>query len=838
MGVVRAVSGPVMGVAWYRFVATLGRRWGGYLTLALLIGLIGGIAMGSVAAARRTQSSFATFLASTRPSDLSLTAQGPNLTKKLARLPGVQRAEAALYSLNAFPLTRKGTLIIPAAFRNGEAFPVGSIDGEYFGQDRVTVTAGRMARPAREDEFVATAQAAHLLGWHVGEHIPMGFYTNAQSPTSRPLRRLEMRLTGIVVFNDEVVLDDVDRFPAFVLFTPALTRPFSTGPENVYYGLKLTGGARGVPAVEREIIRALPRGTTASFHVATVVEGQVNRTVEPEAIALAVFGVIAMLAVLLISAQVIARQIQETGEETEVLNALGAGRLAVMGDTLLGILGAVVAGSLLAAGVAFGLSPLSPIGPVRPVYPSPGPAADVTVLGFGFLALVAGIGAIAVVLAARSAAGPRLEGARRTTRVSGIARLAASSGAPFSAVAGVRFALEPGRGRTAVPVRSALFGAALAVAIVVATLTFGSGLTTLVSHPPLYGWNWNYALEGGPVPPQARSLLAHDRLVAAWNGVSFANAQIDGQIVPVIITGIHAQVTPPILSGHPPTADNQIVLGAATLAQLHKRLGDTVVVSYGAPDDAPVYIPPKTLVIVGTATLPAIGNPQTLHTSMGTGALVPAGIEPPAMQKFLTSPNPTLNGPRAVLVRLKAGVTPAAGLASLQRIARAGTRAFEELPASLYNGQSVEALPVQYPAEIENYRSIGATPAFLAAGLAIGAVAALGLTLTASVRRRRRDLALLKTLGLTRRQLASCVAWQSTIAAAVGIAAGIPAGVALGRWLWILFAQQIYAVPRATVPALSLLYIGLGALVLANLVAAIPGRHASRTPAALALRAE
>jgi hypothetical protein len=836
--VVRTVGGRVVGVAWYRFVATFGRRWGGYLTLVLLMGLIGGIALGSVAAARRTQSSYATFLASTNPSDLSLTVQGPDLTKKLAHLPGVQRAEAALYSLNAFPLTRTGAPIIPAAFRSGTAAPIGSIDGEYFGQDRVTVTAGRMARPDRAAEFVATAQAARLLGWRIGQVIPMGFYTNAQSPTSKPLVRLEMRLTGIVVFNNEVVLDDVDRYPSFVLFTPALTRPFSTGPESVYYGLKLTGGARGVPAVEQEIIRALPRGATATFHVTSVVAGQVNRTVEPEAIALAVFGVIAMLAALVISAQVIARQLQEAGEETAVLRALGASRLAVVGDGLLGILGAIVAGSLLAAGVAAGLSPLSPIGPVRPVYPSPGLAADPAVLGFGFLALVVGIGAVAVVLAARAVAGRRREGAARATRGSGIARLAASSGAPVSVVTGVRFALEPGRGRTAVPVRSALFGAALAVAIVVATLTFGSGLATLVSHPPLYGWNWNYVLEGGPVPPQALSLLRRDRLVAAWSGVSFANAQIDGQTVPVIITGIRAQVSPPILSGHPPTADNQIVLGAQTLGQLHKRLGDTVDVSYGTPGDAPVYIPPKPLVIVGTATLPTVGNPQTLHTSMGTGALVPAGIEPPAMRKFLTSTNPTLNGPGAVLVRLKNGVTPAAGLASLQRIARAGTRAFEELPASLYTGQHVEVLPVQQPAEIENYRSIGATPKFLAVGLAIGAVAALGLTLIASVRRRRRDLALLKTLGLTRRQLASCVAWQSTAAATAGIVAGIPAGIALGRWLWILFAHQIYAVPQATVPALSLVYIGLGTLVLANLVAAIPGREASRTPAAIALRAE
>jgi hypothetical protein len=223
---------------------------------------------------------------------------------------------------------------------------------------------------------------------------------------------------------------------------------------------------------------------------------------------------------------------------------------------------------------------------------------------------------------------------------------------------------------------------------------------------------------------------------------------------------------------------------------------------------------------------------------MGTGGLVPAGIEPPAMHRFLRQPNPTLNGPAEVFVRLKNGVTPAAGRRSMQQIATAGTKAFEALPSSLYDGQSVDVLPVQYPAEIENYRTIGATPAFLATGLAAGATAALGLTLIASVRRRRRDLALLKALGLTHRQLASCVAWQSTVAVAAGAVAGIPAGVASGRWLWILFAHQINAVPDATVPALSILYVGLGALALGNLVAALPGTIASRTPAALVLRAE
>ena len=145
---------------------------------------------------------------------------------------------------------------------------------------------------------------------------------------------------------------------------------------------------------------------------------------------------------------------------------------------------------------------------------------------------------------------------------------------------------------------------------------------------------------------------------------------------------------------------------------------------------------------------------------------------------------------------------------------------------------------MQRPAEIVNYRSMGTTPAYLGAALAAGAVAALGLTLFASVRRRRRELALLKTIGFTRRQLAAAVAWQSTIAVALGAVVGVPLGIALGRFLWDLFARQISVVPEPAVPGLLVVLITVGALVLANVVAAVPGRMAARTPPALLLRAE
>jgi putative ABC transport system permease protein len=115
----------------------------------------------------------------------------------------------------------------------------------------------------------------------------------------------------------------------------------------------------------------------------------------------------------------------------------------------------------------------------------------------------------------------------------------------------------------------------------------------------------------------------------------------------------------------------------------------------------------------------------------------------------------------------------------------------------------------QRPAEIVSYRSMGVTPLILGLGLTAGAVTALGLTLVASVRRRRRAMAMLRTLGFTGRQLRASVAWQSSIAVVIGLAVGVPLGI-----------------------------VALGALLLGNLVAALPGRLAARTPAALLLRTE
>jgi hypothetical protein len=410
---------------------------------------------------------------------------------------------------------------------------------------------------------------------------------------------------------------------------------------------------------------------------------------------------------------------------------------------------------------------------------------------------------------------------------------------PLTGVIGVRFALEPGRGRTSVPVRSALVSTVLAVVLLVATVTFGSSLHTLVSDPPLYGWDWDYALESsGRIPPATLAALDDDPAVAGWGGVDIANVPVDGTSIPVLLSTPNEAVTPPILTGHALTADDEIVLGPATLARLHKHVGDTVTVTYGSPEDTPVYVPPTKLTVVGTATMPAVGYPSLYsdHTAMGNGALIPLGIEPPAFQQALLDPDPNQNGPDIVFVRLRAGVGKAAGLAATRKDAAAGDADFAKDPNT--PGYTVSVLPVQRPAEIVNYRSVGGTPALLAGGLALGAVAALALTLVASVRRRRRDLALLKTLGFTRRQVAAAVAWQASVAAVIGVVVGAPLGIALGRWLWTQFARNIYAVPHPTVPTATVVAVVIGTFVLANIVASVPGRLAARTKTALVLRTE
>jgi hypothetical protein len=831
-------------VTWYRFLATFRRRLGGYLALILLVGLVGGVAMGSLIAARRTYASYPKLLASTNPSDLLVLPQTqtpvPGLVHAMARLPHVRSAEEG-EQITAATLQPDGRI---KTILETQVELIASPDGLFSDQDRLKITQGRPANPARADEVVATNEAAALLHLHVGSRVPIGIQRDGRRNIHIDLRT-RLTVVGIGVLAIQVVHDDIDTDRGgFLVGTPALLRKYeSCCATNSYDGLQLAGGRRSSAAVEQEYEHLIATPATSYGQLVVydtaAIEAEAQQAIRPEAIALAVFGVIALLAALIIGTQSISRQLHAGAPDAEVLRALGGGPALTMADGLVGVVGAAVAGSVLAAVVAVGLSPLTLFGPVRSVDPAPGADLDWAVLGLGMLVLALVLACVAVAVAYRLAPRGTSTRDRPAGRGSGLVRAGLAAGLPPSGVAGLRFALEPGRGRTAVPVRPVMAGAVLAMLVVTATLTFGASLNTLIKHPSLYGWNFSYALYSvdgyGPIPSRlVGPLLARDPDVAATTGVYFTTVQIDGQTVPAMAAPTHAAVTPRPLTGRRLASPGQIVLGPATLAQLHKSVGDTVTIAEGK------LIPPRRLRIAGTAALPTIGDVIGVHASLSTGAIISTQAVPAA---DVNAYGP-VSGPNAIFIRLKPGVGPAAGRRSLNQIAGQLNRDSRAPQVESVIGDVgryinfVSVLPVQRPAAIVNYRTMGAMPTILAGGLAAGAVTALGLTLIASVRRRRRDFALLKTLGFIRRQLAGAVAWQASVIAAAGLAIGVPLGIAAGRLLWLAFAHELSAVPNPVVPAASLTLATVGALILANLVAALPGRQAARTPAAEVLRAE
>jgi predicted lysophospholipase L1 biosynthesis ABC-type transport system permease subunit len=142
------------------------------------------------------------------------------------------------------------------------------------------------------------------------------------------------------------------------------------------------------------------------------------------------------------------------------------------------------------------------------------------------------------------------------------------------------------------------------------------------------------------------------------------------------------------------------------------------------------------------------------------------------------------------------------------------------------------------PANVVSLASIAGLPVALSGLLALIAAGTLAHTLASSTRRRRRDLAIFKTLGFTRRQVWQAVAWQATTITAIALLIGLPTGVAGGRWAWRYLATQLGVLPEPAVPLTAILIAIPGALVVANLIAAAPARAAGRTQPATVLRTE
>jgi hypothetical protein len=245
----------------------------------------------------------------------------------------------------------------------------------------------------------------------------------------------------------------------------------------------------------------------------------------------------------------------------------------------------------------------------------------------------------------------------------------------------------------------------------------------------------------------------------------------------------------------------------------HMAIGRTVAVVL---DQAGGHPKPVRMRVVGTVIVPPT---PFLVTKLGEGAAVTLQgylrIDPDATQQ---------QGGLPFLVRFAPGVSRGAGLAAV--------------------ASDIKGLPnpfvtaAERPANVVSLASIAGLPVALSGLLALMAAGTLAHTLASSTRRRRRDLAIFKTLGFKRRQVWQAVAWQATTIAAIALLLGLPVGIAGGRWAWRLFAAQLGVLPEPAVPFTAILIAIPAALVLTNLIAAVPGQAAARTQPAAILRTE
>ena len=839
-----------MTIALYACRATWRQMWRVTVLVAIIGGLLGSVALGALAAARRTDSAYGRYLQSVNASDVMVDVPGPFLSviKAIERAPS-SVSSAAWIGVGANPVIRGK---VDDSFLTNAL--TGSLDGEFYRQDKVTVLAGKLPPPTAVGEIILTQSMADAFRrqgtqFRVGDRMTWQFYR--QLPTSQspiPAGRTTFRIAAIVNTSPALV-DQFDDTTSAIL-TPAATEQILSVPISKGYewgfgwaSLRLRDGDAGVPALQSWLTRysrSLQKNpSTAEYGPITfsirrlaVIKQAAQQAIEPQALALAVLGGLAALALIILMAQGLAQLLSRPAADALTLRALGASRAeaaaAAAGWGIVTVLGAM----LLSVAGAIAVSPLAPVGPVRDYDPARGFQADWLVLG--------GAGTVLLVILLVQLAWLAWRGVRQgrelpPAQASGLVAAVSHAALPVTVVTGLRHALERGTGRLRAPVLATLTGSIVAVIALVAALVFGASLTGLTTHPERYGWNWTLLVESsggwgswptGNLDPLDRNhLIAGQPGLLGWSELGFGQLTIHGTEVPVM--GIQGHpgrpVQPPTTSGRPLTGQNQIEFGTVTMRQLGLHIGERIRIN---------SVP---LTVVGTATLPSFGVVLTDHVSLGRGAMMDEAT-------LLTILNFPLNpSPSQYEEAVSTPAYPAAAIFDLSSSHDAkalATRIIHWADLSAENAGSFYTLPPQLGAPVRNTSQMGSQPLTLAICVAAAAILALALTILASVRERRRDLALLKALGLRPRQLRAVVGWQTTTILVIAAAVGVPLGIAVGNWAWTTFADSIGVVAFSVVPATALLG-GIAALLVAgNLLALWPAQLAARVAPAATFRTE
>ncbi len=828
-----------MGAAWLTLHADLRRRWRPMLGMVLLIGLVSGVVLVAAAGARRTSTAYPRMLRWASAAQLDLVPGQPRAGEAghgragyyaaVARLPQVASVSAVdLLGMAIQP---------PHGPPDSNINATGSLDASTgLTVDRVRVLAGLYdpADPRAVMIDPRMAGLAHVRPGGILHVLAVPGYTSAQ-PDLRHEKRLALRVSGIVRFDDGIVPDNAGSAEPRALFSPAFVRQYVTGRYpwmaiSDYAGVRLRPGASlaSFTRAARSLVREYP-ATTGTVDVVSLADATaaVQRAIRPEVVALAAFAALAGLIGLVILAQLLARQVSLDAVDYPTLRALGASRGTLAATSLLRVGVLTLGGGLLGAGLAIAASPLMPIGVARLAEPDPGVEVNLAILGGG-LAVAAVVPLLLVFPAAWRSASPTAgpPGTAEPAYPARASRLGSALGLAGSVTGGlgVRMALEPGRGQTAVPVRSALAGTVVAVAALVAAAVFGTSLLGLVGVPHRYGQNWTQDVDfrqpSAPAPLVAR-LIDTQPLVRGYAVGNFGTIAVNGQVVPAIgVTAVRGRGFLTLISGRLPRRPGEIALGQRTLRATGARLGQRARVSVNGRA--------ARLRVVGEAVFPSFTENGSAATDLGQGAVVA-----PSLLSTPYGPTGCVHGLTCysfILIRYPPGTAlrPAD-----RRLETAFSRNGCLLSAGCYT-----LTADQRPSDIRDYSGVRDTPLLLGALLGLLAVGTLSHALLAGVRRRSRDLALLKTLGLLRGQLLRVVFWEASTLAGAALLVGLPLGVIAGRWAWVIFARSAGVAAQADVPVPLVLAAIPATLLLANLIAAGPGWTAARVPAATVLRSE
>jgi ABC-type antimicrobial peptide transport system permease subunit len=782
---------------WLFLRAELRRRWRAWLSLALMVGVFTGGVVTAAEGALRTGSAYARFLDWSRAPDAVVAAEPYN--------PGDARLSPAV--VMRVPQAENAAVIKTIPHGNIQFVSPASnaIPGQFW---KRKILSGRLADPGRPGEVNVSFALAQRTRVRAGDRLRL-----VMSTAGGRLVPLVFYVAGIDAAQSE--------FPPqpgngtyTVWGTPAFYRQHRELSGFIQVALRFRHGRGDWPAVRQELIKNA-RGKRVEAQPAFAQSVNTQRSISPQAAALwllaALFGVIG----LLIVGQLLARLTFLEASEYGTLRALGMSRVQLMTGCLgrAAAIGAV--GGLIGTVLGVTLSPLLPVGLARVAEPHPGTDANVPVLAAALAAVVLVTAGCSVWPGWRATAERPLAGraGRSQRRLMVISRLAAAGPVPLAM--GTRMALHRGTGRMAVPVRSAVASATVGVAALSAAIVFAASLSHLLASPALYGVTWD-AVVGNNATTDMRPVVAtvqHDRQVAAWTAgwaglpLRAGRAELEAIALPL---PAGASFVPAPVTGRLPRSRSEIALGARTLREVHARIGATILVS------VPLFnTPPRPMTIVGTTVLPTMSDALDL----GTGAaLTPSGLRHLLPGKAMIPP------PGTVFVRFRPGVGPQAGRDDLSaRLARVGSYTVSG-PAA--------------PTDLLNFGQVQDLPQVLGIGLAVVALLTIAHLLMTSVRRRRREFAVLRTLGFTAWQVRGTLCWQALTLAGIALLLGVPAGIASGRLCWQVFAHQLGITPVLAVPVAVLSVMAAGWLAAAAVIAALPGQAATRTPAARVLRSE